>query len=147
MYAVSRALVFTAAGLHTRRNPVEIWSEVAAADGKQAAALYVAGYLLAVLSVGRPWLALVMMIPIAAIQLALTRSLQLMEQTIAAAEAMADVGDRRDPYTFEHSQSVADHAVRTARQLRLPDKEGELIRFAPPVPAFGKYTIPAPRRR
>ena len=142
MYAVSTGLVFTAAGLHNRRNPVEIWSEVAAADGKQAAALYVAGYLLAILSAGRPWLALVMMIPIAAIQLALTRSLQLMEQTIAAVEAMADVVDRRDPYTFEHSQSVADHAVRTARQLRLPDKEVELIRLAARVHDLGKIAIP-----
>src|SRR6266851_3903740 len=83
----------------------------AAADSKPTAALYVAGYLLAILSSGRPWLAVVMMVPIAAIQLALTRSMQLMEQTIAAVESMADVVDRRDPYTFQHSQSVADHAV------------------------------------
>src|SRR5229473_1561797 len=88
---------------------------IAAADSKPTAALYVAGYLLAILSSGRPWLAVVMMVPIAAIQLALTRSMQLMEQTIAAVESMADVVDRRDPYTFQHSQSVADHAVRTAR--------------------------------
>jgi putative nucleotidyltransferase with HDIG domain len=142
MYTVSSGLVFIAAGLHNRRNPVEIWSEVAAADSKQAAALYVAGYLLAVLSVGRPWLALVMMIPVAAIQVALARSLQLMEQTIAAVEAMADVVDRRDPYTFEHSQSVADHAVRTARRLRLPDKEVELIRLAARVHDLGKIAIP-----
>ena len=142
MYTVSTGLVFIAAGLHNRRNPVEIWSEVAAADSKQAAALYVAGYLLAVLSVGRPWLALVMMIPVAAIQVALARSLQLMEQTIAAVEAMADVVDRRDPYTFEHSQSVADHAVRTARRLRLPDKEVELIRLAARVHDLGKIAVP-----
>src|SRR5713226_6090800 len=141
MYATSTALVFTAAGLHNRRNPFEIWTEVAAADGKEAAALYVAGYLLAVLSIGRPWLAVAMMVPVAAIQLALTRSVQLLQQTIAAVESMADVVDRRDPYTFEHSQNVADHAVRTARRLRLPDKEVELIRLAARVHDLGKIAI------
>jgi putative nucleotidyltransferase with HDIG domain len=55
---------------------------------------------------------------------------------------MADVVDRRDPYTFEHSQSVADHAVRTARRLRLPDKEVELIRLAARVHDLGKIAIP-----
>jgi putative nucleotidyltransferase with HDIG domain len=91
---------------------------------------------------GRPWLALVMMIPVAAIQVALTRSVQLKEQTVAAVEAMADVVDRRDPYTYEHSQSVAGHAVRTARQMKLPDKEIELIRLAARVHDLGKIAIP-----
>src|SRR6266851_3158581 len=116
--------------------------KIAAADSKPTAALYVAGYLLAILSSGRPWLAVVMMVPIAAIQLALTRSMQLMEQTIAAVESMADVVDRRDPYTFQHSQSVADHAVRTARRLQLPDKEVELIRLAARVHDLGKIEVP-----
>ncbi|HSS94041.1 MAG TPA: HD-GYP domain-containing protein [Candidatus Dormibacteraeota bacterium] len=142
MYLVSTALVAVAAGLQTRRNPMEIWAEVAGADFKQTAALYVAGYLLAVLSIGRPWLALVMMVPVAAIQIALTRSVQLAEQTVAAVEAMADVVDRRDPYTFQHSQSVAGHAARTARQLQLPDREVELIRIAARVHDLGKIAIP-----
>src|SRR5216683_4653989 len=90
----------------------------------------------------RSSLAVVMMVPIAAIQLALTRSMQLMEQTIAAVESMADVVDRRDPYTFQHSQSVADHAARTARRLQLPDKEVELIRLAARVHDLGKIEVP-----
>src|SRR5712691_9374525 len=125
-----------------RRTPLELWAEIAAADLKQATALYVAGYLLAVISLGRPWLAVVMMIPVAAIQVALTRSVQLMQQTIDAVEAMADVVDRRDPYTYQHSQSVADHAVRTARRLGLPDREVEVIRLAARVHDLGKIAIP-----
>jgi putative nucleotidyltransferase with HDIG domain len=142
MYAVSTGVDVIAAGMHNRRNPLEIWAEIFSADSKPTAALYVAGYLLALLSSGRPWLAVVMMAPIAAIQLALTRSMQLMEQTIAAVESMADVVDRRDPYTFQHSQSVADHAVRTARRLQLPDKEVELIRLAARVHDLGKIEVP-----
>jgi putative nucleotidyltransferase with HDIG domain len=142
MYTVSTGLVVIAAGIHEKRSPLELWAEIAASDLKQTTALYVAGYLLAVISLGRPWLALVMMIPVAAIQVALTRSVQLMEQTIDAVEAMADVVDRRDPYTYQHSQSVADHAVRTARRLGLPDREVEVIRLAARVHDLGKIAIP-----
>jgi len=142
MYTVSTGLVVIAAGIHEKRSPLELWTEIAASDLKQTTALYVAGYLLAVISLGRPWLALVMMIPVAAIQVALTRSVQLMEQTIDAVEAMADVVDRRDPYTYQHSQSVADHAVRTARRLGLPDREVEVIRLAARVHDLGKIAIP-----
>lgn len=142
LYVVNTGFVVGAVGLHNLRNPLEIWAETAAADFKQTAALYVAGYLLAVLSNGEPWLALVMMIPVAGIQLAVARSVQLMEQTIAAVESMADVVDRRDPYTFQHSQSVADHAVRTARRLRLPNREVELIRLAARVHDLGKIAVP-----
>lgn len=142
MYTISAGLVVIAVSLHNGRHPSEVWAEMAAAELRPTAALYVAGYLLAALSVGRPWLAVVMMIPVAAIQLALTRSVQLMAQTIAAVEAMADVVDRRDPYTFQHSHSVADHAVRTARRLRLPDREVELIRLAARVHDLGKIAVP-----
>jgi putative nucleotidyltransferase with HDIG domain len=142
MYVVNTGLDVIAGGLHNHRNPLEIWAEIAASDWKQSAALYVAGYLLALLSIGRPWLAPVMMVPVAGIQLALARSVQLAEQTIAAVEAMADVVDRRDPYTFQHSESVAAHSVRIARRLMLPDKEVDLIRLAARVHDLGKIAVP-----
>jgi putative nucleotidyltransferase with HDIG domain len=142
MYAVSMSFVVIAVGLHMRRNPLEVWAEAAAADFKQTAALYVVGFILAVVSKSEPWLAFAMMVPLAGIQLALTRSVQLLQQTIAAVESMADVVDRRDPYTFQHSQSVADHAVSTARQMRLPDREVDLIRLAARVHDLGKIAVP-----
>jgi len=142
MYAVSTVLVVIGAGLMTGRNPLHIWAEAAAVDLRQTAALYVAGYLLAVLSTGHTLLAVAMMVPVAGIQLALKRSVLLREQTINAVESMADVVDRRDPYTYQHSQSVAEHAVRTARRLRLPDHEVELIRLAARVHDLGKIAIP-----
>jgi putative nucleotidyltransferase with HDIG domain len=142
MYVVSTSLVVVAAGRLTRRSALQIWAETAEADFKQTAAIYVAGYLLAVLSTGRPWLAVVMMAPVAGIQVALKRSVQLREQTVAAVESMADVVDRRDPYTFQHSQNVAAHAVRTAKELRLPDREVELIRLAARVHDLGKIAVP-----
>jgi putative nucleotidyltransferase with HDIG domain len=142
MYVVSTGLVVAAAGRLTGRSAVQIWTETAEADFKQTGAIYVAGYLLAVLSTGRPWLAIVMMAPVAGIQVALKRSVQLREQTVAAVESMADVVDRRDPYTFQHSQNVAALAVRTAKELGLPDRDVELIRLAARVHDLGKIAVP-----
>jgi putative nucleotidyltransferase with HDIG domain len=55
---------------------------------------------------------------------------------------MADVVDDRDPYTFQHSESVAAHAVRTAKKLGLPAREVELIRHAARVHDLGKTAVP-----
>jgi putative nucleotidyltransferase with HDIG domain len=142
MYAVSTALVVFAVGMRTGRSPLQIWVETAGAEVKMTAAIYVAGYVLAAVSPGRPWLAIAMMVPVAGLQLALNRSVQLREQTVAAVESMADVVDHRDPYTFQHSQSVAHHAVQTARKLGLPDREVELIRLASRVHDLGKIAVP-----
>jgi putative nucleotidyltransferase with HDIG domain len=142
MYVVSLAMAAVGAGLITGRSPFQISAEAAGAELKQTAAVYVTGYLLAVVSHGRPWLAVGMMVPLAGLQLALHRSMQLREQTVSAVESMADVVDHRDRYTFQHSQSVADHAVRTAKKLGLPDREVELIRLAARVHDLGKIAVP-----
>jgi putative nucleotidyltransferase with HDIG domain len=142
MYAVSVSMVVVGAGIITGRSPFQIWLEAAGAELKQTAAIYVTGYLLAVVSNGRPWLAVGMMVPVAGLQLALNRSVQLREQTVSAVESMADVVDHRDPYTFQHSQSVAAHAVATAKKLGLPDREVELIRLAARVHDLGKIAVP-----
>jgi putative nucleotidyltransferase with HDIG domain len=142
MYVVSTSLVVIAASRINARSAFQIWVEGAGVELKQTAAIYAAGYVLAVVSNGRPWLAIVMMAPVAGLQLALTRSVQMREQTVAAVESMADVVDRRDPYTFRHSQSVADHAVQIARKLGLPDREVQLIRLAARVHDLGKIAVP-----
>src|SRR5258708_28078320 len=102
-------MVVIAAGLMPGRSPFQIWVEAAGAELKQTAAIYIAGYLLAVVSDGRPWLAVVMMGPVAGLQLALNRSVQLREQTVSAGESMADVVDHPDPYTVPHSHHAAAH--------------------------------------
>jgi putative nucleotidyltransferase with HDIG domain len=142
MYVVSNSLVVMAAGQVVARSSFQIWAEAASIELKQTASIYVAGYVLAVVSNGRPWLAVVMMGPVAGLQLALKRSVQLRQQTVAAVESMADVVDRRDPYTFKHSQSVAGHAVRIATKLGLPDRDVELIRLAARVHDLGKIAVP-----
>ena len=142
MYVVNIALLVIAVAMMNRRSPFQVWAETAGVDLKLTAAVYAAGYLLALTSPAHPWIAVVVLAPLAGVQLALKRSVQMRDQTIAAVESMADVVDKRDPYTFEHSQSVARHAVRIARQLHLPDRDVETIRLAARVHDLGKIAVP-----
>ena len=142
MYVTTTTLVVIAVAMMSRRSPVEVWVEAAAVDWKLTAAMYAAGYALALVSATHAWVALVMLAPIAGLQLAMKRAVQMREQTIAAVESMADVVDRRDPYTGQHSKSVAEHSVRIARQMHLHESEVELIRLAARVHDLGKIAVP-----
>jgi len=142
MYLVNIALLVVAVAMMSGRNPLHVWAEAAGDDLKLTAAVYAAGYLLALTSATHPWIALVMLAPLAGLQLALKRAVQMRDQTIAAVEAMADVVDKRDGYTFDHSQSVARHAVRIAKEMRLPEHEVEVIRLAARVHDLGKIAVP-----
>jgi HD-GYP domain-containing protein (c-di-GMP phosphodiesterase class II) len=142
MYAVNTCLVVLAVAMHNRRNPFATWLEAASGDIRQTATLYVAGFLLALIGARNPWLAALMMVPIGGVQLSLKRSVQLREQTVAAVESMADLVDRRDQYTFQHSRNVAQHAVRIARRMKLQDREVELIGLAARVHDLGKIAVP-----
>jgi putative nucleotidyltransferase with HDIG domain len=142
MYVTTTTLVVIAVAMMSRRSPVQVWLEAAAVDWKLTAAMYVSGYLLALVSAAHPWVALVMLAPLAGLQLAMKRAVQMRDQTIAAVESMADVVDSRDPYTGRHSRSVAEHSVRIARQMHLHESEVELIRLAARVHDLGKIAVP-----
>ena len=142
MYVTTTTLVVIAVAMMSRRSPVQVWLEAAAVDWKLTASMYAAGYVLALVSATHVWVALVMLGPLAGLQLAMKRAVQMRDQTIAAVESMADVVDMRDPYTGQHSKDVALHSVRLARQMHLPESDVELIRLAARVHDLGKIAVP-----
>ena len=142
MYVSTTTLVVIAVAMMSRRSPVQVWLEAAAVDWKLTASMYAAGYVLALVSATHVWVALVMLGPLAGLQLAMKRAVQMRDQTIAAVESMADVVDMRDPYTGQHSKDVALHSVRLARQMHLPESDVELIRLAARVHDLGKIAVP-----
>ncbi len=83
-----------------------------------------------------------MALPAGLIYLSLKRTVELMEQTISAVEAMADVVDMRDHYTFEHSRRVAEYSVQLARSMGLSNEEISTIRLAARVHDLGKIGVP-----
>lgn len=82
--------------------------------------------------------AFLLLVPAVAVYqlLSLTRLKQ--QQVIHAIEIIAEVLDRRNPFTFQHSQRVADYVVRIARELRLAPADVEVLRRAALIHDIGK---------
>jgi len=57
-------------------------------------------------------------------------------------ERMAEEVDRRDPYTFQHSQRVAIYAHAIARKLGFTAAEIDIVELAAKVHDIGKIRIP-----
>jgi len=142
MYSLNVGLVAIAVGLHSGRNPLQLLISTRQVAALQYAGLFLVGLIAAAGTAIYPWMPLVMVLPAAIIYISLKRSLQLAEQTISAVERMADVIDRRDPYTYQHSIRVADYAVQLGRRLGLNPDQLRLLRLAARVHDLGKVGVP-----
>jgi len=108
----------------------------------QILSLGVLGILMAVIYAQSPWNLLLVLIPLGLVHLSLRNYMRLREEAKRAFEKMADLLAKRDPYTYEHSRSVAELAARIARKLRLPLDQVEKIRSAAMIHDIGKIAIP-----
>jgi putative nucleotidyltransferase with HDIG domain len=72
----------------------------------------------------------------------LRRRIEMRHESMRAIERMAYEVDRRDPYTFQHSQRVAIYAHAIARKLALSASEIEMVQLAAKVHDIGKIRIP-----
>src|SRR5436305_698118 len=86
---------------------------------------------------------IVMALPATIIYVSLKRGIQLAEQTVTAVERMADVVDRRDPNTYQHSTRVAAYSVQIGRQLGLNPDQVHLLRLAARLHVLGTVGVPA----
>lgn len=106
------------------------------------AALYMLGILAAVTAERQTWSLALFLVPMALILLALREATRLRRHTKDAIVELADLIDQRDPYTYGHSQRVAEHASRVAKRLRLAPERVELITEAARMHDIGKVTTP-----
>ncbi len=60
------------------------------------------------------------------------------EQVIHAIEIIAEVLDRKNPFTFQHSHRVAEYSTRIARQIGLRNNDVEVLRRAALIHDIGK---------
>jgi len=63
-----------------------------------------------------------------------------LEQTI---EIIGDIVEKRDPYTAGHQRRVSKLAMEIAKDLGLPDKQLEILKFSSLIHDLGKIVIPA----
>jgi HD-GYP domain-containing protein (c-di-GMP phosphodiesterase class II) len=140
-YLGNTLLVATAVGLQRGMNPLGVWLSSWRYDISEHVALYLLGILTALLAQDYSWALWLMAVPLAIVYISLQRSVHLRVQTKEAIEALADIVDMRDPYTFAHSKRVAEYAYELARAMKLSPQEVELIASAARVHDLGKVGI------
>lgn len=143
LYAVRTLLVDLVVSLHLRRDPRATWRRLHLRAIAQTVALYMLGALAAVLAVDvDPWSLALLAAPVALIYVSLREVSRLRNRTRDAIFELADLLDRRDPYTYGHSQRVADYAERVALHMRLSPPQVDLVRESGRLHDLGKIGTP-----
>lgn len=91
-----------------------------------------------------PAYALMLFVPAVAVYQVLSITKLKQEQVIHATETIAEVLDRRDALTFQHSRRVAEHAVKLSRDLGLSETDVEVLRRAALIHDIGKLGVDDP---
>jgi len=143
MLIAGDVLVFTVVwaqlGIRFRRM---LWDWVRnRADLPSDATLYAAGFVGALAGSIHVWLLVLLLIPTPVLYRAMRNQVALRRQTREAVEALADIVDERDPYTFGHCRRVAEFTHLLCKQMGLsPDLTDEIV-LAARVHDVGKIGI------
>ena len=104
-------------------------------------ALYASGLVFAFLGNDHVWFLPLLALPVAVFHRAMRDQVALRAQTRDAVEALADVVDMRDPYTFDHSKRVAEFARQICRELGFSMDVTDEIAAAARVHDVGKVGV------
>ncbi len=91
-----------------------------------------------------PLYAALLFVPAVAVYQLLSFTKEKQEQVVRAIEIISEVLDRRNPFTFQHSERVADHVVKVTRALGLSAADVEVLRKAALIHDVGKLGIDDP---
>jgi HD-GYP domain-containing protein (c-di-GMP phosphodiesterase class II) len=141
-YIVKATITDIVISLQLRRDPIRSWWADHRRELFAHGALYTLGALAAVAAERQTWSLTLFLVPMAIVLLALREATRIRQRTRDAIIELADLIDQRDPYTYGHSQRVAEHANRVARRLRLAPERVELITEAARMHDIGKVTTP-----
>jgi len=142
LYSVNVFMVALAVALATARSPLALFFETQRLVYVQFASLYLVGALAAFGAVRWPWIPVFSIIPGVLVYHSLKQRIELRQDAMRAMERMADEVDRRDPYTFQHSQRVAIYSHAISRKLGFTAAEIDVVELAAKVHDIGKIRIP-----
>lgn len=142
MYFTNTGAVALIVGIQTRRKVSDVWLGTQRLDGPSESALYLIGFVTAIMANVYVWVPLVMVIPTAVVYLSSKRAVMLNQQTVDAVEAMADMVDMRDRYTADHSKRVAANAATIASAMGMRPDDVATLRLAARVHDLGKIGLP-----
>jgi len=141
---VNTLVVSTIIGLLNQQSPWRVWLANNQGVLLQLLTLGPLGTLIAMTYSLTPYgLGLILLfLPLGAVYYSLRSYEQLRDQTRYTIEALAEAVDRRDPYTFQHSQRVRQYAEKIAERLNLSPGEIESIVWAASIHDLGKIDVP-----
>jgi putative nucleotidyltransferase with HDIG domain len=142
MYCLNLVLVAVAKALMTSRNPLHLFFDTQRIAYLQFASLYVLGAVTAFATVRVVWIPVLAVVPAFLVYHSLRQRVEMRRDAMRAMERMADEVDRRDPYTYNHSQRVAIYAHAIARKLGFGPADVDLLVLAAKVHDIGKIRIP-----
>ena len=145
LLAVDRLLIAAQAAFDSSNDRWQIMFDSWGLSVKEKVALLLLGVYATVLYEVQPWALLMTAVPVVMIYLSMRNGVQkeLELQTWDAVRSLADLIDRRDPYTAGHSSRVALLARQLALELGLTWHEVETIRAAAQAHDLGKIEIDA----
>jgi hypothetical protein len=141
-FAINSVVVTRWASLLHRSPFLHHWRQTFGRAAVPYVSTLLLGAVIALTYVHAPVLTAILVLPLVAIYRALQTATALRRQARATIELLADTVDRRDAYTFAHSQRVAALARRIAQRLGLPPDEQDAIAEAARVHDLGKVGIP-----
>ena len=141
MYMTNVLLVSIAVALATSRSLLSVLRNTHRLILAQLASLYVVGAAAAYAAVLLPGLLVLSLVGALLVYRSWRHRIELRYESVRAMERMADEVDRRDPYTYQHSQRVAKYSRAIASKMKLSPAEIELIELAAKVHDIGKIRI------
>lgn len=140
-FLLNSGQVATMSALVQGRSAWALWRAMNRRMWPRSLALLVLGIAIAALYLLAPAAVLLLAVPLYVIHQAYSHAMKVETQARHTLEALADVIDKRDPYTFAHSQRVAEYARRTAHRLGLPEEAQEAVALAARVHDVGKIGV------
>jgi len=134
-------LLSTGIGLAERQNPIAVWRANFKGLLMQLATMIPLGTLVAVVYLQVPWGLVLLLLPILLANYSFEQFQELQTQTRHTIELLAQAVDRRDRYTYSHSQRVAYYSQKIAERLGLDLDTMETVVQAAKVHDLGKIGI------
>lgn len=142
-FAANTLLICLVIGFSQRIGPWQVWQANFRGISLQFATVFPIGVLVVTAYLqSPPWGVLLLALPLILVYYSFRTSQEMRRQTISTIEYLADIVDKRDPYTFEHSRMVSDYAEKIAIKLNLSLDQVTSIVLAARVHDLGKLAIP-----
>lgn len=139
---INTVLVSTVISLSEGRKPLRFHTRAIKFEMWHFTLLVPVGLLIVILYSVEPMAIIVLILPLALAHFSLDNYITLWTETRTTIEVLADIVDKKDPYTSKHSHMVADYCNDIAERIPLSPDDVETLVSAAKVHDLGKISVP-----